>query len=183
MTLADTSVWVDFFRGNHCGQHPRGSPRDQRDPPPPLGPWRAGSRRSRFAARGGHRRSETASHRPLRAGRRRAGARGRPTSLGTRDRLGRRPPPGLRTRHRLPPVDVRPLARCGSRGYRPGQSAVTQPREGYCQVGESRAISWGTRDARSIISWGRIRLEALNLTIPGGVCPSHAAISSGRSAL
>ncbi len=40
---------------------------------------------------------------------------------------------------------------------------------GYCQVGESPPQkSWGLEDAPSTISWGRIGLEALNLTIPWG---------------
>ena len=38
--------------------------------------------------------------------------------------------------------------------------------EGYCQVGESRLNIVGLKDAPSTISWGRIGLEALNLTIP-----------------
>ena len=36
----------------------------------------------------------------------------------------------------------------------------------YCQVGESRPNIVGLEDAPSTISWGRIGLEALNLTIP-----------------
>jgi hypothetical protein len=39
-------------------------------------------------------------------------------------------------------------------------------RRGYCQVGESRPNIVGLEGAPSTISWGRIGLEALNLTIP-----------------
>ena len=40
---------------------------------------------------------------------------------------------------------------------------------GNCQVGESRPNIVGLKDAPSTICWGRIGLEALNLTIPFGL--------------
>ena len=130
MTLAETSVWVDFFRGisraNTLGDLLESNEIL-------LHPWvlgelvRGGLGSRREAVIADLRRLPTA---PLRAERRVAGARGRPTSLGTRDRLGRRPPPGLRTRQRLPPLDVRPRSHCGSRGYRPVPRQLrAQPRQ------------------------------------------------------